>query len=129
MKKIEAAASASPSNASRMLAVTDGDGVLIDRVSSPTDAQWNASAKELRFEHGFDNALHRYRLVEFKPDRFRFEPVGHPKDEAKENHELIAPIVGPLARIVLALGTNKPVRQDDLDKVAAFLNTFDGALS
>lgn len=109
----------------RALAVLDDDGVLIGRVDNPTDAQWTKARPECRFVNGFDNALHRYRLVEWKPERFRFEPVVHEKDQAKENSELLAPIVAPLARVVLALAKNKPTRKDDLDELVSYLKTFD----
>lgn len=109
----------------RALAVLDDDGVLIGRVDNPTDAQWTKARPECRFVNGFDNALHRYRLVEWKPERFRFEPVVHEKDQAKENSELLAPIVAPLTRVVLALAKNKPTRKDDLDELVSYLKTFD----
>lgn len=116
-------------NPNRMIAKIDMDNILVGRVVAPSDAEWDAAAPELRFPNGFDNALHRYRLVEHAPDKWRFEPIIHAKDAPKENHDAVAPIVSPLARIVLALATNQAMRQDDIDKVAAFLGTFDGAVS
>lgn len=111
--------------AMRVIAILDDDGVLVGRVDGPTDAEWNKAPPELRFVNGFDNALHRYRLVEWKPGRFRFEPVVHEMDQAKENSQLLAPIVAPLTRVVLALAMNKPTRKNDLDELVAYLKTFD----
>lgn len=109
----------------RALAVLDDDGVLIGRVDNPTDAQWTKARPECRFVNGFDNALHRYRLVMWKPDRWRFEAVTHPKDDAAENLERDAQILAPLTRAVIALAGGKKPGALDLDKLVGYLKTFD----
>lgn len=109
----------------RALAVLDDDGVLIGRVDNPSDAEWTKARPECRFVNGFDNALHRYRLVMWKPDRWRFEAVMHPKDDASENLERDAQILAPLARAVIALADGKNPSLVDLDKLVGYLKTFD----
>lgn len=114
----------------RMLAVVDKDMVLVDRISSPTQEQWDAAPEHTRFEHGFDNRLKAYRLVEWKPGRWRFEPIVHEKDKGRENPALHGDTfpVGAIARVVLATGQGRKANQQDLNAVAAFCQTFDGAL-
>lgn len=109
----------------RALAVLDDDGVLIGRVDNPTDAQWTKARPECRFVNGFDNALHRYRLVMWKPDRWRFEAIMHPKDDAAENLERDVQILAPLTRAVIALAGGKKPGALDLDKLVGYLKTFD----
>lgn len=109
----------------RALAVLDDDGVLIGRVDNPTDAQWAKARPECRFVNGFDNALHRYRLVMWKPDRWRFEAIMHPKDDAAENLERDVQILAPLTRAVIALAGGKKPGALDLDKLVGYLKTFD----
>jgi len=121
----EAARREAEAKARRAIAILDDDGVLVGRVDGPTDAEWNKAPPERRFVNGFDNAPNRYKLAEWKPGRFRFEPIVHEKDQAAENSELLAPIVAPLTRVVLALAKNKPTRKDDLDELASYLKTFD----
>ena len=123
----EAARAAADAKARRVLAVFDSEGVLVGRNGMPTDEEWDAAPARCRFPHGFDNAVGRYKVVEYEPGRWRFEPIVHARDEKKENIELLAPIVGPLARVVFALSTKGPTRQEDIDALAAFLTTFDGA--
>lgn len=121
-QKAPASPAASPS---RALAVLDADGVLIGRVDNPSDAEWDKAKPECRFVSGFDNALHRYRLVMWRPDRWRFEPVMHAKDAAEENLEGSPKILAPLARIVTALATQRTFLKTDLDKLVDYLKSFD----
>lgn len=121
-QKAPASPAASPS---RAIAVLDADGVLIGRVDNPSDAEWNKAKPECRFPSGFDNALHRYRLVMWRPDRWRFEPVTHAKDAADENLEGSPRILAPLARAVLAFAGGENPSIADLNKIGAFLKTFD----
>lgn len=109
----------------RALAVLDADGVLIGRVDNPSDAEWTKARPECRFVNGFDNALHRYRLVMWKPDRWRFEAVTHAKDQGAENLEDAPQILAPLARAVIAIAAGKKPGALDLEKVSSYLKTFD----
>ena len=109
----------------RALAVLDADGVLIGRVDNPSDAEWDKAKPECRFVNGFDNALHRYRLVMWRPDRWRFEPVMHAKDAAEENLEGSPKILAPLARAVIALASAQTPAAGDVGKLVDFLKTFD----
>ena len=121
-QKAPASPAASPS---RALAVLDADGVLIGRVDNPSDAEWDKAKPECRFVNGFDNALHRYRLVMWRPDRWRFEPVMHAKDAAEENLEGSPKILAPLARAVIALASAQTPAAGDVGKLVDYLKTFD----
>lgn len=121
-QKAPASPAASPS---RALAVLDADGVLIGRVDNPSDAEWDKAKPECRFLNGFDNALHRYRLVMWRPDRWRFEPVTHAKDAADENLEGSPKILAPLARAVIALASAQTPAAGDVGKLVDYLKTFD----
>ena len=114
-------------NHRRQIALLDKDGIVVGRVENPTEAQWDAAPKGARFEHGFDNALHRYKLVEWSPEKFRLEPVKHALDGAAENNKAPLPILAPLARAVLSLAGNTPTDTADIAALTAYLNTFDGA--
>jgi len=109
----------------RAIAVLDADGVLIGRLDDPSEAEWNKARPECRFPGGFDNALHRYRLVMWRPDRWRFEPVMHAKDVAEENLEASPKILAPLVRAVLALASAQAPAAGDVAKLADYLKTFD----
>ena len=111
--------------ARRVLAIVDGSGVLVGRKDNPTDQEWDEAPDRLRFPNGFDNALNRYKLAEYEPGRWRFDPIPHDRDKAAENAKAEASILAPLARVVFALSTKAPTRQDDLDALAAYLSTFD----
>jgi hypothetical protein len=121
-QKAPASPAASPS---RALAVLDADGVLIGRVDNPGDAEWDKARPECRFPNGFDNALHRYRLVMWRPDRWRFEPVTHAKDAADENLEGSPKILAPIARAVIALASAQTPAAGDVGKLVDYLKTFD----
>jgi len=121
-KTAPALPAASPS---RALAIVDADGVLIGRVDNPTDAEWSKARPECRFPNGFDNALHRYRLVMWRPDRWRFEPVIHAKDSAEENLEGSPKVLAPLARAVIALASAQTPAAGDVGKLVDYLKTFD----
>lgn len=110
---------------SRALAVLDADGVLIGRVDNPGDTEWDKAQPECRFPNGFDNPLHRYRLAEWMPGRFRFEAVSHAKDKATENLEDAPQILAPLARIVIAIASAQTPAASDVGKLADYLKTFD----
>lgn len=109
----------------RALAVLNADGVLVGRVDNPTDEQWTKARPECRFVNGFDNALHRYRLAQWKPDRWRFESVTHPKDAAAENIADAPQILAPLARSVIALASGQTPAAGDVGKLVDYLKTFD----
>ena len=111
--------------ARRAVAIVNADGVLIGKIQGPTDAEWNKAPAECRFPNGFDNALHRYQLTEWKPGRFRFEPVAHAKDRAEEHMAATPEFLGPLARAVIAITSGKPASADDVAKLTHFLKTFD----
>lgn len=111
--------------ARRAIAVVDAEGVLIGRVDGPTEEQWAKAKPECRFPTGFDNALHRYRLVMWRPDRWRFEPVTHAKDAAEENLEGSPKILAPLARAVVALASAQTPAAGDVGKLVDYLKTFD----
>jgi hypothetical protein len=116
---------AAEAKARRAIAIVDADGVLIGKVQGPTDSEWNKAPAELRFENGFDNAFHRYRLAEWKPGRFRFEPVLHAKDSAAENAEGSPKILAPIARAVVALASAQTPAASDVGKLVDFLKSFD----
>ena len=109
----------------RALAVLDADGVLVGRVDNPTDAEWDKAKPECRFLNGFDNALHRYRLAQWKPGRWRFEAITHEKDRADENLEGSPKILAPLARAVVALASAQTPAAGDVGKLVDFLKSFD----
>ena len=109
----------------RALAVLNADGVLVGRVDNPTDEQWSKARPECRFVNGFDNALHRYKLAEWKPGRWRFESVTHPKDQAAENLEASPQILAPLARAVIALTSGQIPTPSDVKTMIDYLKTFD----
>lgn len=111
-----------------MVALLDDNGVLIG-TKTCTKEEWVHTKNTFPVPYGCDLALKRYKLQEWSPGKFRFEPIIHPRDGAKENHQLIAPIVGPLARIVMSQARGVSPKSEDLDKVSAFLQTFDGAVS
>lgn len=115
----------SENKAKRALAVLDADGVLIGKVEGPTDDQWTKAAPQCRFENGFDNALHRYQITEWKPGRFRFEPIRHDKDTAAENFEGSPKILAPIARAVVALASAQTPAASDVAKLVDFLKSFD----
>lgn len=124
-EEAEAAKRELEAKAKRAIAVLDADGVLIGRIDGPTDAQWEKAAPECRFPNGFDNALHRYRLHEWKPGRFRFEPVRHEKDDAAENFEGSPKILAPIARAVVAIASAQTPAASDVGKLVDFLKSFD----
>ena len=109
----------------RAIAILDADGVLIGRLDDPSEAEWSKARPECRFPGGFDNALHRYRLVMWRPDRWRFEPVTHAKDAAEENLAQTPEFLAPLARAVIAVTSGRPASPDDVAKLIHFLKTFD----
>lgn len=111
--------------ARRAIALIDADGVLIGKIQGPTDAEWNKAPAECRFPNGFDNALHRYQLTEWKPGRFRFEPITHAKDTAAENAEGSPKILAPIARAVVALASAQTPAAGDVGKLVDFLKSFD----
>lgn len=107
----------------RMIALIDENAVLIGRNEAPSDEEWQKAKPHVRFENGFDNALMRYRLVQWRPDKWRFEPIVHVKDDAQENLATEIRIVPVLARIV----GGAPQSGDD-HALAEYLRTFDGAI-
>ena len=121
-KKAPASPATEPS---RAIAIVDADGVLVGRLDNPSDAEWDKARPECRFPNGFDNALHRYRLLMWRPDRWRFDPITHAKDAAAENLEGSPKILAPLARAVLAFAGGENPSIADLNKIGAFLKTFD----
>lgn len=108
---------------SRTIAILDSAAVLTGRIEAPTDEEWENAPPHLRFESGFDNALKRYRLVQWKPGKWRFEPIVHAKDGGEENVKSEIRIVPILARI--AAGCPRP---GDTGALAEYLRTFDGAI-
>lgn len=121
----EAAKREAEAKARRVIAILNADGVLIGRIDGPTDAQWEKARPECRFANGFDNALHRYRLVHWAPDRWRFEPIAHAKDAADENLEASPKIIAPLARAVVALASAQTPAAGDVGKLVDYLKSFD----
>jgi hypothetical protein len=111
--------------ARRVIAILNAEGVLIGRIDGPTDAEWEKATPERRFVNGFDNALHRYRLAEWKPGRWRFEAVVHEKDQALENLGNDPQILAPLARAVIALASGQTPAGGDVGKLVDYLKTFD----
>jgi hypothetical protein len=111
--------------ARRVIAILNAEGVLIGRIDGPTDAEWEKAKPERRFVNGFDNALHRYRLAEWKPGRWRFEAVVHEKDQALENLENAPQVLAPLARAVIALASEQTPAGSDVGKLVDYLKTFD----
>lgn len=109
----------------RALAVVNADGVLVGRVDNPGDAEWEKAKPECRFANGFDNALHRYKLTEFRPGRFGFSPIVHAKDDAAENLEGSPKILAAIARSLVALADCKTPAASDVAKLSAFLKSFD----
>lgn len=111
----------------RQIAILAEDGTLIGRIAAPASVEWDAYPIQCRFENGFDNALGRYRLIEHEPGRWRFEPINHARDAAKENEAVFAQIAGPLARIVWGLARDRvAIRAEDVDALAEFINSSDG---
>ena len=121
----EAAKREAEAKARRVIAILNADAVLVGRVDSPSEVEWNKAPPELRFPNGFDNALHRYRLVQWAPGRFRFEPIAHAKDTAEENHEGSPKILAPLARAVVALASAQTPAAGDVGKLVDYLKSFD----
>jgi hypothetical protein len=117
----DAVAATSP----RALAVLNADGVLVGRVDNPTDDQWTKAKPECRFVNGFDNALHRYKVAEWQPGRWRFEPVVHAKDTPAENLESAPQILAPLARAVTAIASAQTPAASDVGKLVDYLKTLD----
>lgn len=118
-------------NPKRAIAVLDKGGVLIERVTNPTDAQWEAAAVHCRFPNGFDNALKRYRLIEWRQGRWRFVPILHPKDAGAENTDEGKAILPVLARcMAVFLGTadwpTPAAKRSDIERLTAYLKSFDG---
>ena len=109
----------------KAIAIVNAEGVLIGRIDGPTAAEWEKAKPECRFPNGFDNALHRYRLAEWKPGRFRFEAVAHAKDNASENLDDAPQILAPLARAVIALASAQTPAAGDVGKLVDYLKTFD----
>ena len=105
---------------SRAIALLDKDFVLVGRVDNPSDADWDAASEAVKFPNGFDNALHRYKMVKYEGDKWRFEPVSHAKDEAAENTAGSKAIMAPLVRSVLG----RPA-EGDVEKLETFLSSFD----
>jgi hypothetical protein len=112
-------------NNARALAIVDADGVLIGRIDDPTDEQWTKARPECRFVAGFDNAVRRYRLAEWGPGRWRFEPIAHAKDQGAENLENAPQILAPLARAVIAIASAQTPAASDVGKLVDYLQTFD----
>ena len=104
----------------RAIALLDKDYVLVGRVDNPSDADWEAASEAVKFPNGFDNALHRYKLVKHHGDKWRFEPISHAKDEAAENSAGSKAIMAPLVRCVMGRGV-----PGDAEKLEAFLSSFD----
>ena len=121
----EAARREAEARARRVIAILDADGVLVGRVENPSDAEWSKARPECRWANGFDNALHRYKLAEWAPGRWRFEPIAHAKDAAGENLEGSPKILAPLARAVVALASGQTPTTSDLGKLVDFLKSFD----
>lgn len=111
--------------ARRAIAILDADGVLVGRIDGPSDEQWTKAKPECRFINGFDNAARRYRLAEWKPGRWRFEPVTHAKDQPAENVENAPQILAPLARAVIAIASAQTPAASDVGKLVDYLKTFD----
>lgn len=110
----------------RMIASLDKDGVLIGRVVDPTDAQWEAAAPHCRFPNGFDNALNRYALVQWRPGRWRFEPLFHKKERAAENHDGdLQMSVGELASMVWAITAGVEMTKAQKKRLALFVASHD----
>jgi hypothetical protein len=117
----ETATAANP----RALAVLNADGLLVGRIDNPTDDQWANATPECRFVNGFDNALHRYKVVQWQPGRWRFEPVTHAKDQPVENLESAPQVLAPLARAVIAIASAQTPAASDVGKLADYLKTLD----
>jgi len=124
-KTSPAVESTAENKSARAVAIVNADGVLIGKIEGPTDAEWNKAPAECRFPNGFDNALHRYQLTEWKPGRFRFDPITHAKDKAEEHLAETPEFLAPLARAVIAITSGKSAAADDVAKLTHFLKTFD----
>lgn len=109
----------------RVLAMFDSAGVLVGRNDMPSDEEWDAAHEKQRFPNGFDNAVNRYRIVEHKPGRWRFEAITHALDKGAENTKDESSVIPLLVRCVLQIGNRAPVDTKDFDKLESFLATFD----
>lgn len=124
-KKKEAGPDSVAATGPRAVAIVNAEGVLIGRIDNPTDAEWDKARPECRFLNGFDNALHRYRLAQWTPGRWRFEAITHEKDRAGENLEGSPKILAPLARAVVAMASAQTPAAGDVAKLVDFLKSFD----
>jgi hypothetical protein len=129
LREQEAARLEAEAKARRVIAQIDKDFVLVGRVDNPSDADWDAASEAVKFENGFDNALHRYKLVKYEGDKWRFEPITHAKDEGSENTEGGKVVLAPIARLLLnAKGRRAYLDSEvdaDLDALESFLSSFD----
>lgn len=104
------------------LAVLEG-GVLVGFETVTDELLWVQSATRFPVPNGCDLALKRYKLVEWRPGKWRFDPINHRKDVGAENLTAEIRIVPVLARIVAGAP-----RADDASLLAEYMSTFDGAM-
>ena len=109
------------------LAVLDGDGVLIAWEIVDDEALWVRSKTRFPVPNNCDLALKRYRLVEWRPGKSRFEPIVHRKEAAKENSEADVELsTADIAGMILSLNRDAKLSSEDDEKLTAFLNSLDG---
>lgn len=110
----------------RMLAILDADNVLVGRNDSPTDEEWAKAPAKLRFETGFDNAVKRYRLVEWKKGSWRFEAIAHGKDVGSENTDPSKAVsIADIVNALIELDENKGLNPDTRKQLQDYLETLD----
>ena len=111
----------------RMIAVLDGEDVLIGRVTDPDEATWNAAPARLRFPDGFDNRLKAYKLAEWKPGAWRFEHVSHRIDRSAENTNAdVVLSIADLARMISSLARSGGLSDADAHLLGQYTKSFDG---
>ncbi len=109
------------------LAVLDGDGVLIAFEIVDDEALWVRSKTRHPVPDNCDLALKRYRLVEWRPGKCRFEPLIHAKDVSAENAAAeLAFSTLDIARMISHLNRDGKVSLADETKLADFLQSMDG---
>ncbi len=108
------------------LAVLDETGVLTGFEIVHDEALWVRSKTRFPVPDNCDLAIgKRYRLVEWRPGKCRFEPIVHAKDAGAENNtDKIAFPQAAIVRAALGIGTG-----EDMTKLKEWLRSFDGAIS
>lgn len=115
------------------LAILDADQILRGFEQVATSEEWVHSKERFPVPPECDLAVDRYRLVQFKPGKFRFEAIRHEKDEAVENLQADINAVPVIARLLaVALGVTKIVtkadelgHESDKSTLGLYLKTYD----